>query len=132
VESVSIVGRLRDLAGDPSWIPRGKVALMEFEARIHSSTGVSEIVLINAVANYVKHHYEWPRSWTDASEKQQQTIGVVLRLGLSPNSEGNLEIALRELGASATNLTLLGMSVQEWRERMARRLRCEWDAHALR
>lgn len=130
-QAVSIVTKIYDLAGKPSWLPHGKAALMSAEAAKHNKTGLSEIVLIDAVANYFKHHYEWPDGWIDASPKQQLTIGLVLRLGLSPDGNHNLDTAVRELGMSTRDMTPLPVLVQEWRKRLAAYCRDQMNKHGV-
>jgi hypothetical protein len=119
-QTVSIVSKIRELAGCAPWLPAGKTALMNTEAVIHTATGLSEIVLFDAVANYVKHHYEWPKNWSGASVGiQQRTIDAVVRLGFVPDSEENLDVALKSLGISAEDMSPLGRNIQGWRERLA-------------
>ena len=130
-QTVSIVTRFHNLAGDPSWLPNGKTNIMSTEANIHPATGLSEIALIDAVANYFKHHYEWPSDWSGAAETQQRTIDLVLKLGLIPEVEDNLRVALENLGMSANNMWLMGRIIQEWRERLADSLRKQIQYHGL-
>jgi hypothetical protein len=130
-QTVSIATRLRSLAGDPSWLPNGKTSILTTNATIHATTGISEIALIDAVANYFKHHYEWPADWAGASRAQQRTIDVVLKLGLVPNGEDNLRIALHQLGMSANDMSPLGRVIQEWRERIAASFRNQMDNHGI-
>lgn len=122
-QTVSIVTKLRELADCSSKLPNGKAQIMSLEANIHPSTGLSEIVLFDAVANYFKHHYEWPTNWSGATGAQLRTIDLVLKLGLMPGGEHNLHIALRNLGMNPSNMSLMGKAIQEWRERLAVLLR---------
>jgi len=130
-QAVSIVTKICHLAAKPSWLPQGKVALMSAEAATHNKTGLSQIVLIDAVANYFKHHYEWPDDWIGASAKQQPTIDLVLRLGLSPDGNHNLDTVVLELGMGTRDLTPLAVLVQEWRERLAAYCRDQMNKHGL-
>ena len=126
--AVSIVTRLCALAGTPSWLPQGKSNIKILEARIHAASGLSEIVLYDAVANYFKHCYEWPPNWANASKWQQPTIDAVLKLGLLPESEDNLWVALQNLGIGARNMAVMGTVIRQWRERLAGRLREQLDS----
>jgi hypothetical protein len=130
-QAVSIVTKICDLAAKPSWLPHGKAALMSAEAGEHHKTGLSEIVLIDAVANYFKHHYEWPDNWIDASPRQQPTIDLVLKLGLSPDRNDNLDTAVQELGMSTRDMTPLSVLVQEWRQRLAAYCRDQMIKHGV-
>src|SRR5262249_36782714 len=118
-QAVSIITRIYNLAAKPFWLPHGKTTLMSTEAPKHAKTGLSKIVIINAVANYFKHHYEWPDGWVGASPKQQPTIDLLLRLGLLPNGDHNLDTAVRELGVNTHDMAPLSVLVLQWRERLA-------------
>lgn len=130
-QTVSIVTKLRNLADDPSWLPNGKAHIMSMEAIIHPATGLSKIALFDAVANYFKHHYEWPSNWSGAARAQQRTIDMVLKLGLVPEGEDNLRIALQNLGININNISLMGSDIREWRERLAESLRKQLHNHGL-
>src|SRR6266700_317339 len=130
-QAVSIVTKIYDLAAKPSWLPHGKAALMSAEAAKHNKTGLSEIVLIDVVANYFKHRYEWPDDWIGASPQQQRTIDLALRLGLSPDGNHNLDTAVREMGMSTRDMTPLSVLVQEWRERLAAYCRDQMNKHGI-
>jgi hypothetical protein len=103
-QAVSIAVKINELADRPAWLPHGKAALMSTEALVHDGTGLSTIVLIDAVANYVKHHYEWPDDWAGSS-RAQTTIDIVRKLGLEPNDENNLPHAVREFGMTESDLS---------------------------
>ena len=130
-QTVSIATKLRNLAGDPSWLPSGKAHIMATEAIIHPATGLSKIALFDAVANYFKHHYEWPSNWSGAAEAQQRTINMLLKLGFVPESEENLHVALRNLGLSINKMSLMGSEIQEWRERLATSFRKQLYDHGF-
>jgi hypothetical protein len=129
-QAVSIATKINELAGRPTWLPHGKSALMSTVALVHDGTGLSTIVLIDAVANYFKHHYEWPDDWTGSS-RGQATIDVVRKLGLEPGEEDNLSHAAQELGMTGSDLSPLSTLVQEWRERLAAYLRKQLERHGV-
>ena len=130
-QAVSIVRKLRDFAGEPSWLPKEKNSIMSMEANIHPATGISKIILFDAIANYFKHHYEWPKDWKKAKATQQSTIDIVLTLGLVPESENNLDTALRNLNMSTRNMSAMGHEIQEWRERLASNIQKQLVNHGL-
>jgi hypothetical protein len=129
-QAVSIATKINEMAGRPTWLPHGRSALMSTEALVHDGTGLSTIVLIDAVANYFKHHYEWPDDWTGSS-RAQATIDVVRKLGLEPEEEGNLPHAAQELGMTGSDLSPISTLVQEWRERLAAYLRKQLERHGF-
>jgi hypothetical protein len=131
VQAAAIATKLRDIAGKPSWMPDSKIGVMKVESTIHQITGLSEMVLFNAVANYFKHRHQWPSNWgqDQSAPRERQTIEIVVKLGLSPTAVNNLEIALRNL--QLANLLALGESIQTWRERLAQHLRALLREHDL-
>lgn len=129
-QTISIVKRLYNLASKPSWLSDKKSAIMSMDATVDSATGLSRIVIIDAVANYFKHHYEWSETWNDRNEAQH-TIRIVRTVGLIPGSEENLYTALHSLGISVENASLLGYEIQEWRERLAKSLQKKFQNHGL-
>jgi hypothetical protein len=131
VEAISIATKIRELAGDPPWLPRDKSGLMRTAASIHAVTRESKITLINAIANYFKHHYEWPATWTGAPPRQQRTIDIVRKFGFSPQYEDNIEIALRGFGLAVNDLQPLATTVQSWREGLAEFIRTRLGAERV-
>src|SRR5256886_15615579 len=131
VQAVAIAIKLHEIAGDPPWMPNCKADIMKIESRIHGETGLSEIVLFNAVANYFKHRHQWSSDWGQQQpvlrERESATIQIVSKLGLSAKAINNLDIALRNLGLA--NVLALGESVQAWRERLAQNLRARLSEH---
>ena len=118
-QAVSIARKISELAGHPAWMTQGRLRLLSTEAPPHEATGLSKIVLIDAVANYIKHHNEWPDDWSNASAAQTTTIDAVSKLGLEPNNRYNLPRAVRGLGMSESNLRPMSTIIQEWRQRLA-------------
>ncbi len=122
-QAISIVQRLRTISSQPAWLPEGRHAIMSTEATTHSETGLSKIVLFDAVANYFKHHYEWSDTWTGERQDRQRTIDIVMKLGLKPGNENNLDTAIRNLGMNSKSMSLMANDIQNWREQLAKRLR---------
>jgi hypothetical protein len=125
-QTVAIAVKLHSLAGKPAWLPGRRDDIMRTAATFHIGTKLSDMVLINAVANYFKHHREWPDDWSPTGSKAaDQTIEIVRSLGFSPgNYDENLWTALRCLNVSvAASGAMLGNRIQDWRERLAENLR---------
>jgi hypothetical protein len=129
-QAVSIAAKINDLAERPAWLPQGKAVLMSTEAPVHEGSGLSRIVLIDAVANYFKHHYEWPDEWVGPS-RAQTTIDAVRTLGMEPNNEYNLSRAVQALGMTETDLTPMSATIQVWRQRLATHIRGQLASHGL-
>lgn len=117
-QAVSLVMRMRENAGKPDWIPSGKDKIMDLAAPIHADTGLSELAIINVLANYYKHHYEWWDDWS-GPQNSAHTIGLAVKLGLAPKAYHNIENALREIKIYVPDTTPLTELVVNWRRSMA-------------
>jgi hypothetical protein len=117
-QAISLVKRIYEEVGKPSWIPEGKAQIMEMGAPVHDPTGFRKITLINAAANYYKHRYEWWDDWS-GPPVSKPTIDIVLKLGLDPKGHHNLEHALRALEIFPSDLSPLGQLIREWRIKLA-------------
>jgi hypothetical protein len=67
-----------------------------------ADTQYTRIDLINAVANYWKHHEEWSADWDKLTGLQKRTAVRMQALGGSPGSGGNLRTAAMTLGMLST------------------------------
>jgi hypothetical protein len=128
-QAVAIARNVRTFAGSPSWLPHRRRDVMELESSVHAETALSEIVLVDAVANYFKHHLEWPRDWNSPNASQRDTIGIVRRLGLAPSGGDNLQTAVTSLGLRANQMGELASRIDAWRTRLAEHLRRELQLH---
>lgn len=129
-QAISLVKRIHEEAGKPSWIPEGKAQIMEMGAPFHDQTGFSKITLINAAANYYKHRYEWWDDWS-GPPSSKPTIGIVLKMGLVPKGHHNLEHALRALEIFPRDVSPLGQLICEWRMKLAKDLETKLLDHHL-
>jgi hypothetical protein len=124
-QSVSLVlrlGRETRVAG----IPESRDAILSWKAEAHEETGVSKLLIVDAGANYFKHHYEWPEDWdtTKGTRAQQRTIALLRRFELGPGDVGdNMHLLVRTLGLSVAGLPAMSDTIQSWRERVATEFR---------
>lgn len=77
------------------------------------SNGVSRILLINAIANYYKHHDEWENPW-----KKNSTVQTLNDVGISESTEFpcNEVAAILSNGKTTDDLDNLLTIISEWRE----------------
>jgi len=130
MQTVSIMKRIHELAAEPAWLPSEKFEIMNTAAPIHETSGLSKIAIIDAAANYVKHHYEWPENWVDAKTKtQRSTIDIITTIGLEPDGFHNLETAMQRLGFGADKMKSLPSMLQGWREGLASHVRSQLAKH---
>lgn len=125
-QSVAVIQRIGRCAGLAGSIPKKRAAILAWHSDIHGHTGLSELLIIDACANYFKHQHEWPSDWdaTDGSLFQQRTIEIARRMGLSPRDvSDNLYTSLRSLDIGLDSIGSMGDRIQGWRERVATSLR---------
>ena len=72
--------------------------------------GITRIHVINATANYFKHHDEW-RAWP-----QNETARILTIIGITPETEFPCIHATELLCGPAWRLIVLHQIVKEWRE----------------
>ena len=102
--------------------------LFEYTGEPSSQAPFTPIEAINAVANYWKHHEEWPRTlepdgawlttvWNDKTARgnQKRTIQIVRALGMSLSGVWNLQKAVKALGVRRCHdLTPVRRRLQAW------------------
>lgn len=123
-QAVAIFSRLRGHCRNCGVLPNKKEAILKFESEITSLSGLSEIIVIESVANYFKHQHDWPENWDESAAKdiQKPTLRVVKSIGMTPGDlTDNMTIALHDL-RTTENLASIAYKVQSWRERLALRL----------
>ncbi|MBL7189364.1 MAG: hypothetical protein ISS70_23795 [Phycisphaerae bacterium] len=74
-----------------------KPAIIHGFNNLITKTKYSEIELIDAFANYFKHHEEWPK-WDNATGQSERTIRVIRSVGASEDSSDNCRKGLTALG----------------------------------
>lgn len=61
-------------------------------------TPYTQVHVIDAFANYFKHHEEWRPKWKDARGKSHATIAIIQAVGAAENSADNCRKGLAALG----------------------------------
>jgi hypothetical protein len=131
-QSVSICSKIYELANKPVFMPSTKIDILQMQAAIHPETNTSVLLLIDAVANYFKHHHEWPDEWIPGPKQQQnQTIARVVQLGMCQHSRYNLQNALGSLQLSVAGENSIESHVQEWRVNLSKELRKQFLQHGF-
>jgi len=118
-QAVSICLKLNEYCVDISRLPKSKSGFLKAESAFIYDTDVSQIEAIDAVANYFKHHHEWPDGWSEDHAKgvQRNTILMVKKLGFSENGlTDNMWRALFLLSIYDNDLGKLCGIVSDWRE----------------
>lgn len=127
-ETVSIVKRIHELNGQQI----RKDAILSLDAEVDPKSGISFPAIANAAANYYKHRFEWPNDWLGSTSKQQQdTIKTIRLIGMNPG----VDLAENLLaGVDAITLSihggpqnLAGVVVEQWRSKLAARMRSQFN-----
>ena len=102
--------------------------LFKLTGRLSTQVPFTPIEAINAVANYWKHHEEWPKTlklddewraivWDDGKAKaiQKRAIQIVGALGMASSGVWNLQKAVKALGVRRNHdLTPVRRRLQVW------------------
>lgn len=123
-QAVAIFKKLRKHCRNFGVFPNEKEAILKFEAETTLNSGLSEMIVIESVANYFKHQHEWPEDWDESVAKkiQKNNLHIVKNIGMTPGDlTDNMMVALYDLRATK-NVALIAYKVQSWRERLAFRL----------
>lgn len=130
---VALAQKAHWLAQKPAWLLNDKAALMRFGSNLNTKTGESEIAVVNALANYFKHHEEWPDNWelSSATRLQVWNINIVRKLGLSPNNSDNLHLAASALGFQGKQIRCLMKNTERWKNKVTDELIIKLRQHDL-
>jgi hypothetical protein len=82
---------------------------------------VTRIQLINATANYFKHHDEWAR-WPTGSDRGAHDIRTLGSIGITEQSEFRCIDAVDLLCGAGWELIVLHQIVREWRAELFSKL----------
>lgn len=123
-QSTILFQKLREYCENKDCFPKQRKAIFEFKSNTVKgfNINISEISLIDAVANYFKHQDEWPSNWMSANDDRYPTMKIVKEIGMEPQLlTDNIEIALNVLGVS-NDISCITSIVQRWREELANEL----------
>ena len=82
-----------------------------------ADTQVAEVQVIDALANYFKHHDEWRGDWVNLTGKSRKTADIIVAVGASQGSTGNLRTGAKALGIEEFNrLERLVGIIGQWRQ----------------
>ena len=114
---VSSVKRIHDqLDRDKLTFPLqwGKENVLRLGSPLLGNTGYSRIQVIEALANYFKHHDEWPVTWSKLNKRHRPTSLIIESIGGKSGSTGNLRTGLEALGIDTDFLRILHVEVSAW------------------
>lgn len=73
-------------------------SILRFGSRKIGRSGRTVVEIIDAFANYFKHHEEWVGNWTKLSGPSAKTAQTILSVGAKRGSTGNLRTGAERLG----------------------------------
>jgi hypothetical protein len=103
-----------------------KLGILRLGNSLRPGTPYSDVEVINAFANYFKHHDEWNIPWTTLTGLSKQTADTITAFGATEGSTGNLRQGIRALGV-ADNCELVRLSefIERWRQTIIQRYELE-------
>jgi hypothetical protein len=114
------LNRIRQAAGKR---PVDKLVCYKTDPILVNQNGPTRIELINAVANYFKHHDEWPREWPEKRDTIiTPTIITLKTVGITQKSEFPCIDAACMLCGDGWQLVVLHQIVREWRAHVLKAL----------
>ncbi len=75
-----------------------KAGILKLGSQVLAGTLYSQVQIIDAFANYFKHHEEWDGPWDRLGGKPGQTVKMLLATGANQYSSGNFRTAAEKLG----------------------------------
>ena len=109
----------------------GKDSIMRLASPELPGTGSTRIQVINAFANYFKHHDEWVGPWANLERRSLATARIVEAAGGTANSTGTLRTGLEALGIDYDLLDQLHEEVSKWAEAVITAYSAELTAAGL-
>lgn len=84
--------------------------------------GVTRIQLVHAVANYFKHHDEWPRWPTNKGDSGFHDAEILARVGITQTITHPCIAAMNLLCGTGWKMIVLHQIVREWRAHLINEL----------
>src|SRR5207249_3385166 len=90
-------------------------SILRFGSRKIGKSGRTAVEVIDAFANYFKHHEEWVGNWTKLSGQNAKTAQAIMSVGARRGSSGNLRTGAERLGnKSYSNLEVFMKYLTRW------------------
>lgn len=98
-----------------------------------SKSVFSPIEIVDAFANYYKHHEEWGPDWSILEDKQQRTACIIQSVGAFQSSPKNLRTGAENLGnPTYSDVGTLLKVLSPWRKTLVQAYREEIRSKSLR
>lgn len=98
----------------------GKPALIDAFSDTVPSTTHTQIRVIWELANYFKHHADWPPNWDNVRKDHKRTVATVRSIGAAPTSSDNCRKGLAALGIHClSDVYTIATIVSDWHAKLA-------------
>lgn len=109
-----------------------KESILRFGSKKVGRGGYSAIQVIDAFANYFKHHDEWHGDWKKLKRPASDTAKIIMAVGAERGSTGNLRTASKRLGnPDYKDVRVFAKILASWSERLIREYAKELKARRL-
>lgn len=109
-----------------------KANIMKLGSPLLLQTEYSQVQIIDAFANYFKHHEEWDKSWNQLPDRSAKTVQILSAIGASQFSTGNFRVAAKKLGNySYDNPQIFSRILQDWSQAVYEQYNLELQANGL-
>lgn len=105
--------------------------ILRLNSPLLTETTYSRIQVIDAFANYFKHHDEWKVPWANLDNRSKATADIVAAAGATEGSSGNLRTGLTALGIDYDLLDRLHEEIATWASDVVKTYRSELQAKGL-
>jgi len=105
--------------------------IMRLKSPVLAGTSYSRIQVIDAFANYFKHHDEWKVPWANLESRSKPTADIIAAAGAKEGSTGNLRAGLKALDIDYDLLDRLHDEIATWASDVVKTYRSELHAKGL-
>ncbi len=132
VSKIMSVHRRADAKGCRLHIGRTKAALMAADNPLSCMTRYTAVEVTDAFANYFKHCDEWGVNWSSLEGVKRRTADIVMAVGATAGSTGNLRTASEQLGNPEYRDTeRFALPLANWRTMLVQQIGVELSSKQL-
>lgn len=107
-------------------------AILAFGSTAVGTSGLSQMQVIDAFANYFKHRDQWRRPWSKLGRLAKETAVTITAVGAHEGSTGNLRTGAEVTGnPSYTDVESYSSLIIHWRDELWRAYRAELIGRGL-
>ena len=109
-----------------------KAGIMRLGSQLVPQTQYTEVQVIDAFANYFKHHEEWNGRWEQLPNPAARTVPILAATGATQFSTGNFRTAAKKLGnESYSNVRAFSNILRSWGQEVRKQYDLELGSKGL-